>query len=83
MDFSELRGKSASGLWKDMISSQAQNEKNDIRGDNLSALLILFQLTGLRIQLPSRGSHHGKRTLPYHNVHFVCESLTPRYKVCC
>ena len=37
LDFSELRGKSASDLWNDVIKSQAQNGKNDIRGGKLSA----------------------------------------------
>lgn len=37
-DFSDLRGKSASELWKDMITSQAQNEKNDLRGEELSVI---------------------------------------------
>ena len=38
LNFSELRGKSASELWKDVINSPAQNGKNDIRGEKLSAV---------------------------------------------
>ena len=38
LDFSELRGKSTSELWKEVINSQAQNGKNDIRGERFSSL---------------------------------------------
>ena len=33
LDFSELKGKSTGELWKDVINSQVQNGKNDIRGE--------------------------------------------------
>ena len=74
-DFSELRGKSAGELWKDMITSQAQNEKNDVRGEELSAVSNHhLKLMEPHIQLLSRGLHHGKRTPLYRSVRFVCGS---------
>ena len=47
LGFSELRGKSASDLWKDVINSQAQNGKNDIRGEKLFALVDYPELMEL------------------------------------
>ena len=38
LDFSELKGKSTGELWKDVISSQVQNGKNDIRGERLPSV---------------------------------------------
>ena len=76
-DLSDLRGKSASELWKDMITSQAQGEKNDIRGEELSVVVNYhLKLMVLRVQLLSRGSHRGKRTPLYRSVRFVCEPCT-------
>ena len=75
LDFSDLRGKSAGELWKDMINSQAQNGKNDKRGDRLSVVVNYLKLMGLYIQLLNRRLRHGKRTPPYHSVRFVCESF--------
>ena len=47
LGFSELRGKSASDLWKDVINSQAQNGKNDIRGERFSSAVQYIRLMGL------------------------------------
>ena len=75
MGLSELKGKSASELWKDVISSQAQNGKNDIRGEKLSAVVDCLQLMELHVQLLNRRSLHGKRTPQYHSARSVCESV--------
>jgi hypothetical protein len=76
LDFSELRGKSAGELWKDVINSQAQNGKNDIRGEKLSSVVGYSQADGVVVQLLNRRSLHGKRTPPYHNARFVCELVS-------
>ena len=75
LGFSELKGKSASELWKDVINSQSQSGKNDIRGEKLSTLVDYLELMGLYIQLLNRRSRHGKRTPLYHSARFACESI--------
>ena len=74
LDFSELRAKSASELWKDVITSKAQNGKNDIRGERSSMVMDYPKLMDLCIQLLNRRSRHGKRIPQYRSAPFVCES---------
>ncbi len=69
LDLSDLKNKSAGDLWREVVQSQAsQSGKNDVRGTLYTQGKAYFVLCDLWLQLRSRRSRLGRRTLPCRNA---------------